>query len=81
MTWLMRTWNVYELCFVIVDHRLTIDVDDIYFLTGLSHWGDDLSLFGSREGGGTTNGYLRHFCRGALPKDGRMEFSSSKFYP
>lgn len=35
MTWLIRNWNVQEQCFVIGDHRITIDVDDIYFLTGL----------------------------------------------
>jgi len=45
MTWLVRTWNVQEQCFVIKDHRVTIDADDIYLLTALSHQGDDISLF------------------------------------
>jgi len=81
MTWLVRTWNVQEQCFVISDYNLTIDVDDIYCLTGLSHWGDNLSLFGSRARGDTTDGYLRGFCRGAPPKDGRIDIQSIELLP
>lgn len=58
---------------MIADYRLTINVDDIYFLIGLSHRGADLSLFGSRAGGDTTDGYLQCFCRGAPPKYGRID--------
>lgn len=33
LEWMVRKWNVQEECFVIEDHRLTIDADDIYFLS------------------------------------------------
>lgn len=55
---------------MIVDHCLTIDVDDSYFFTGLSHQGDDISLFGSKAGGDITHGYIQRFCRSAPPKYG-----------
>jgi len=59
---LVRAWNVQEQCFLIRDQRLTIDVDDIYFLTGISCRGTDISLFGSRPSGGTTMPYLAEHC-------------------
>jgi len=66
---------------MITDYRLTIDVDDIYFLIRLSHWGVDISLFGSRVGGDTTDGYLQCFCRGAPPKDGWIDIQSIELLP
>lgn len=70
--WLVRTWNVQIKSFVIVNHRLTIDVGDIHFLTRLSHCEVDLSLFASKAGGDTTYGYLWNFGRGKPPKYGQI---------
>lgn len=81
MTWSVRNWNVQEQFFVIVNHRVTIDANDIYFLTKLSHRGTDLSLFGSRMGGDTTDAYIRRFCRGAPPKDGRIDIQTIELLP
>lgn len=36
MTWLVRTWNFQEQCFMIKHHHITIGIDGAYFLTGLS---------------------------------------------
>ena len=37
--------------FFIGGHRLEIEPEDIYFLTGLPKRGEDLTLFGIRPGG------------------------------
>lgn len=54
-------------------HCVTIDADEIYFFTGLSHRGANISLFGHRTGGDTTYGYLQRFCGATPPKDGRID--------
>jgi hypothetical protein len=43
-------------------HTLTIDIEDIYFLTGLSHRGSRVTLTGSRGGGEPMNYYVCHHC-------------------
>ena len=48
MTWLVNAWEVQDQCFIIGDHRLEIELKDIYFLTGLSRRGENISLFGAR---------------------------------
>lgn len=47
---------------MIGEHRLTINVDDIYFLTGISCCGTNISLFGRRLGSETTMSYLDGHC-------------------
>ena len=53
LTWLVNRWNVQDQYIVIGGHQLEIDLEDIYFLTGLSKRGEQLSLFGTRPGGQT----------------------------
>jgi hypothetical protein len=43
-------------------HTLTIDIEDIYFLTGLSHHGSRVTLTGSRGGGEPMNHYISEHC-------------------
>ena len=50
MTWLVNAWEVQDQCFIIGDHRLEIKLEDIYFLTKLSRRGENISLFGARQG-------------------------------
>ena len=51
MTWLVNKWDVQDQCFIIGDHRLEIKLEDIYFLIGLYKIGENISLFGARQGG------------------------------
>ena len=46
LTWLVDRWHVEDQCFFIGGHRLEIELEDIYFLTGLSKRGEHISLFG-----------------------------------
>ena len=43
-------------------HTLTIDVEDIYFLTGLSRRGSYVSLTCNRRGGMKMSEYCRDYC-------------------
>jgi hypothetical protein len=48
---LVWMWDPDQQVFNVGAHTLTIDIEDIYFLTGLSRWGSHVSLTGSRRGG------------------------------
>ena len=62
MTWLVNKWDVQEQCFIIGDHKLELELEDIYFLTGLSKRGEHISLFGARQGGLPIASYKQEFC-------------------
>jgi hypothetical protein len=48
---LVRMWDPDQQVFNVGAHTLTIDIEDIYFLTGLSRRGSYVSLTGNRRGG------------------------------
>lgn len=74
LEWMLRKWNVQEESFVIGDHRLTIDANDIYLLSGFPHCGVDISLYGHRQGGGTISTYLVQHCfQGDALKNGGID--------
>ena len=55
-------WEPDSQCFLVGDQVLDINVDDIYFLTGLSHRGE-LVEFGGRGGGGESiDSYVSNLC-------------------
>ena len=43
-------------------HVLTIEVEDMYFLIGLSRWGSHVSLTSSQGGDVTTQELINHYC-------------------
>ena len=47
-------WNLEQQHFEVGPHIVTVDVEDIYFLTGMSRQGAPLYLIGSRGGDITT---------------------------
>jgi hypothetical protein len=59
---LVQMWDVNEQDFHVRVHTLTLEIDDIYFLTGLSHRGSRVSLSGSRGGGEPMDYYVAHHC-------------------
>jgi hypothetical protein len=48
---LVQMWDPDQQVFNVGAHTLTIDIEDIYFLTGLSRRGSYVSLTGNRRGG------------------------------
>ena len=55
-------WNLEQQYFEVGYHVLTIEVEDIYFLTGLSRRGAPISLTSSRGGHVTTLELINHHC-------------------
>jgi hypothetical protein len=50
LEFLVRMWDPDQQVFNVGAHTLSIDIEDIYFLTGLSRHGYYVSLTGSRGG-------------------------------
>jgi len=73
LTWLADRWNIQDHCFMIGVHQLKIELSDIYFLTGLSKRGEQLSLFGTRPDGQSIASLQLEFYDDQVdPKDKRL---------
>ena len=66
---LIQMWDPDQQVFHVGAHTLTIDIEDIYFLTGLSRRGSYVSLTGSRRGGRKMSEYCRDYC---VPEEERQ---------
>jgi hypothetical protein len=58
LEYLIHMWDVNEKEFDMDVHTLTIGIEDIYFLIGLSYRGSRVSLIRSRGGGEPMNYYV-----------------------
>ena len=54
LEYILRMWNLEQQYFEVGPHIVTVEVEDIYFLTRLSRRGEPISLTGSRGGDVTT---------------------------
>jgi hypothetical protein len=62
LKYLVHMWDVNEHEFCVGAHILTIDIEDIYLLTMLSHRGSRVTLTGSRRGGEPMSHYISAHC-------------------
>jgi hypothetical protein len=62
LEYLVRMWDPDQQVFNVGAHTLSIDIEDIYFLTGLSRCGYYVSLTGSRGGGLKMSEYCNQYC-------------------
>jgi hypothetical protein len=62
LEYLVHMWDVNQHEFHAGAHILTIDIEDIYFLTGLSHHGARVTLKSSRRGGEPMSHYISSHC-------------------
>ena len=71
--YIIDMWNPDQRHFVVWTHTLTIDIDDIYFLTGLSHRGRQVVPF-YPQGGDSTLYYLidRYYLLGMHSQFGKL---------
>jgi hypothetical protein len=60
----------HEQVFRVGPHSLEIDIEDIYFMIGLSKRGEPIILSGSRGTGRTTDSYVSDFFRAGSHKTG-----------
>jgi len=78
LQWLVDRWSIQDQCFFIGGHQLEIELEDIYFLTGLSKRGEQLSLFGTRPGGQFVASLRLEFCDDlADPKDKQIDIKTT----
>ena len=62
LEYLVGMWDMDQQVFHVGFHVLSIDIEDIYFLTGLSHCGAQVTLIGGRGGGLSMSEYIRVYC-------------------
>jgi hypothetical protein len=62
LEYLVHMWDPNQQVFHVGVHTLSLDIEDIYFLTGLSRRGYYMSLIGSRGGGLPMSEYCRLHC-------------------
>ena len=62
MEYILQMWNPKQQYFEVGAHILSVEVEDIYFLIGLSRRGAPISLTGSRGGDITTQELIVHHC-------------------
>jgi hypothetical protein len=62
LEYLIRLWDDVEQAFHIGPHMLEIELDDVYFLTGLSRRGAPILLSGHRETPQPTEAYVVEHC-------------------
>ena len=59
---LVNYWEPEEDCFIIDQMPIRIEVEDIYFITGLSRRGEPVDLHGKPLGGLTVEDYVHVYC-------------------
>ena len=62
LEYLVHMWDVNEHEFHVGAHIITIYIEDIYFLTGLSRHGSRVTLTRIRGGGAPMNHYISEHC-------------------
>ena len=62
LEYLVHMWDLDQQVFNVGAHTLSIDIEDIYFLTGLSRHGYYVSLTDSRGGGLKMSEYCNQYC-------------------
>jgi hypothetical protein len=62
LEYLVHMWYVDQQLFHVGVHTLTLDIEDIYFLTSLSRHGSHATLTGGRGGGLHMSEYLHRHC-------------------
>ena len=82
LEYLVHMWHVNEQVFHMGVHTLTLDIDDIYFLTELSHRVSQVSLSGRRGGGEPMYYYVaHHFMPGTKKHSGKVSIRDVQDLP
>jgi hypothetical protein len=62
LEYIVHMWDVDQKVFNVGSHILSLDIEDIYFLMGLSRRECHVTLTGGRGGGLPMREYLRQYC-------------------
>ena len=73
---LVAMWDVDSQVFMFGDQELTLEVEDIYFITGFSRRGVTMMFTGRGGGGEFVDSYVREYCgHGAQKVSGKLPIS------
>jgi hypothetical protein len=82
LEYLVHMWDIDQQVFHVGVHILSLYINDIYFLTGLSCCGSHVTLTGNRGGGLPMSEYVRRYCElGVERHKGRLPSGMSRIYP
>ena len=82
LEYLVHMWDANEKVFHVRAHTLTIYIEDIYFLKGLSCQGSWVTLTGSRGGGEPMNHYISQHCvPGTEKHSGKVTIKDVQDFP
>ena len=75
-------WDVNEQAFHVGVNTLTLDINDIHFLMGLSHRGSRVSLSGRIGGGEPMDYYVaHHYVPGTENHSGKFSIRDVRYFP
>jgi len=75
-------WDAEEIFFRVGEHILTLEIDDVYFLTGLSQRGDHVNLVGKRPSRLTTKALIHtHYKDGGKKSGGKITITNVAYFP
>jgi hypothetical protein len=82
LEYLVHMWDVDQQVFHVGVHMLSLDIEDIYFLTGLSRRGSHVTLTGGRGGGLPMSEYVHRYCDPeAERRKGKVSIRGVRIYP
>jgi hypothetical protein len=82
LEYLVHMWDVNEKEFHVGAHTLTMYIEDIYFLTGISRRGSWVTLTCSRGGGEPMKYYINHhFVSGTEKHSGKVAIRDVRDLP
>jgi hypothetical protein len=82
LEFLVKMWDPDKQVFKVGVHDLTIEIEDIYFLMGLSRRGHQVSLTGFRAGGAKTEHLVRYHCvAGTMKISGKIPIRDVRDLP
>lgn len=79
---LIGLWDAEERFFRLGEHILTLEINDVYFLTGLSRRGDHVNLVGKRPSRLSTEALIHtHYRVGAKKSGGKITITDVRIFP
>jgi hypothetical protein len=82
LEYLVHMWDVDQQLFHVGAHTLSLHIEDIYFLTGLSHRGSNVTPIGNGGGGRPMSEYVHWYCEpGAERCKGKVSIRDVQYLP
>jgi len=82
LEYMIRMWDANDQVFHVGPHTLEIEMEDIYFSTGVSKWGAPIILVSHQSTEMLTNEYIAQYCReGTRKRSGNIIIKDIAYHP